>query len=103
MKAFLVAYDFKELHKKSELKIVKSGYVRGCPKYPATQIWSLEILRVKISAKVQACCQPLPMQQNLPISAQNFQNLPKSIKRRNFEIPPKIEILVFFKNKNFYV
>jgi hypothetical protein len=32
MKASLVAYDFRELHKNSELKIVKSGYVRGCSK-----------------------------------------------------------------------
>jgi hypothetical protein len=32
MKASLVAYDFRELQKKPELKIVKSGYVRGCPK-----------------------------------------------------------------------
>jgi hypothetical protein len=32
MKASLVAYDFRELHKKSELKIVKYGYVRGYPK-----------------------------------------------------------------------
>jgi hypothetical protein len=32
MIASLVAYDFRELHKKSELKIVKCGYVRGCPK-----------------------------------------------------------------------
>jgi hypothetical protein len=32
MKASLVAYDFRELQKKSYLKIVKSGYVRGCPK-----------------------------------------------------------------------
>jgi hypothetical protein len=35
MKASLVAYDFRELHKKSELKIVKSEYViypEGCPK-----------------------------------------------------------------------
>jgi hypothetical protein len=32
MKSSLVAYDFRELHKKSELKIVKFGYVRGCPK-----------------------------------------------------------------------
>jgi hypothetical protein len=32
MKASLVAYDFRELHKKSKLKIVKYGYVRGCPK-----------------------------------------------------------------------
>jgi hypothetical protein len=32
MKASLVAYDFRELHKKSALKIVKYGYVRGCPK-----------------------------------------------------------------------
>jgi hypothetical protein len=29
--------------------------------------------------------------------------LPKSAQRQNFEIPPKIEILVFFKNKNLYV
>jgi hypothetical protein len=32
MKASLVAYDFRELHIKSEVKIVKFGYVRGCPK-----------------------------------------------------------------------
>jgi hypothetical protein len=32
MKASLVAYDFRELHKKSELKIIIYGYVRGCPK-----------------------------------------------------------------------
>jgi hypothetical protein len=28
MKVSLVAYDFRKLHKKSELKIVKYGYVR---------------------------------------------------------------------------
>jgi hypothetical protein len=28
----LVAYDFRELYKKSELKIVNYGYVRGYPK-----------------------------------------------------------------------
>jgi hypothetical protein len=28
----LVAYDFRELHKKSEIKIENYGYVRGCPK-----------------------------------------------------------------------
>jgi hypothetical protein len=32
MKASLVAYDFRELHKKLELNIVKYGYVKGCPK-----------------------------------------------------------------------
>jgi hypothetical protein len=32
MKASLVAYDFMELHKKLELKAVKYGYVRACPK-----------------------------------------------------------------------
>jgi hypothetical protein len=32
MKASLVTYDFRELHKMSELKIVNYGYVRGCPK-----------------------------------------------------------------------
>jgi hypothetical protein len=40
---------------------------------------------------------------NAAKSAQNYKNLPKSIQRRKFEIPPKIEILVFLKNKNFYV
>jgi uncharacterized protein YaaW (UPF0174 family) len=34
-------------------------------------------------------------------TAQICQNLPKSIQRQNFEMPPKIEILVFLKNKNF--
>jgi hypothetical protein len=28
---------------------------------------------------------------------------PKTISLRNFGMPPKIEILVFLKNKNFYV
>jgi hypothetical protein len=32
-------------------------------------------------------------------SAQNYPKLPKSAQRWNFEIPPKIEILVFFKKK----
>jgi hypothetical protein len=32
MKASLGAYGFRELQKNSKLKIVKSGYVRGCPK-----------------------------------------------------------------------
>jgi hypothetical protein len=36
---------------------------------------------------------------NAANSAQNYQNLPKSAQRQNFEIPPKIEILVFFKKK----
>jgi hypothetical protein len=29
MKASLVAYDFRKLHKKSELKIIKYGYVNN--------------------------------------------------------------------------
>jgi hypothetical protein len=32
MEASFVAYDFREIHKKSELKIVKYGYVRIYPK-----------------------------------------------------------------------
>jgi hypothetical protein len=40
---------------------------------------------------------------NAANSAQNYQNLPKFIQKWNFEIPPKIKILVFFNNKNFYV
>jgi hypothetical protein len=43
------------------------------------------------------------MQQNLPKTAQNCQNLSKSAQKQNFEIPPKIEILLFFENKNLYV
>jgi hypothetical protein len=54
----------------------------------------------KNSSDLWAWCQPLPMHQILPKSAQN---LPKSTQSQNFEIPPKIEILVFFKNKNFYM
>jgi hypothetical protein len=46
MKASLVAYDYGELQKKGELKIVKYGYVRGCPKRPVTQIGLLELLGV---------------------------------------------------------
>jgi hypothetical protein len=37
---------------------------------------------------------------NAAKSAQNCQNMPKSAQRQNFEIPPKIESLVFFQNKN---
>jgi hypothetical protein len=33
-------------------------------------------------------------------SAQNYPNLLKPNQRQNFETPPKIEISVFFKNKN---
>jgi hypothetical protein len=45
MKAPLVAYDFMELHKKMELKII-INYITGCPKWHATQISSLEILGI---------------------------------------------------------
>jgi hypothetical protein len=34
MKASFVAYDFREIHKKSELKIIKYGYVKGCINIP---------------------------------------------------------------------
>jgi hypothetical protein len=44
---------------------------------------------LKISATLWAGYQPLSMQQFLPKTAQ----------KQNFEIPPKIEILVFFKIK----
>jgi hypothetical protein len=42
--SFLVAYDGRELHQKLEIKLVKYGYVRSCPKKPAIHIGSLEIL-----------------------------------------------------------
>jgi hypothetical protein len=54
----------------------------------------------KISSDLWACCQPLPMQQILPKSAQNCQNLPKFAQSWNFEPPPNIGILVFLKKKN---
>jgi hypothetical protein len=60
-------------------------------------------LGIKISAEISACYQPLPMQQNLPKFAQNCQNLPKSTQRQNFEIPPKIEILVFFQKNILHI
>jgi hypothetical protein len=37
---------------------------------------------------------------NAANSAQNYPKLPKSVQSQNFEIPPKIEILVFLKNKS---
>jgi hypothetical protein len=40
---------------------------------------------------------------NVAKFAQNCQNLPKFVQRQNFEIPPRIEFLVFLKNKNLYV
>jgi hypothetical protein len=40
---------------------------------------------------------------NVAKSAQNCQNLPKFPQRWNFEIPPKIEILMFFAKKYLYV
>jgi hypothetical protein len=46
MKASLVAYDSRELKQKSNLKIVKYGYVKGCPRQPATQIWLFEFLGI---------------------------------------------------------
>jgi hypothetical protein len=40
---------------------------------------------------------------NAAISAQNSPKQPKTAQRQNFEIPPKIEIFVFFLNKIFYL
>jgi hypothetical protein len=37
---------------------------------------------------------------NVGKSTQYCQNFPQSAQSWNFEIPPKIELLVFFKNKN---
>jgi hypothetical protein len=48
MEASLVAYDYGESHKMFELKLIKYRYFRGCPKRPATQIGSLEILGIKV-------------------------------------------------------
>jgi hypothetical protein len=52
----------------------------------------------------------LSAKKNLPKSAQNCPKLPKfakicpkTISLRDFEMPQKIEILVFLKNKKIYV
>jgi hypothetical protein len=55
-----VAYDFGELHKKLGLKMVKSEYIRGCPKSQSIHIWSLNFLGVKIispitTIRIQLC------------------------------------------------
>jgi hypothetical protein len=52
-------------------------------------LWFKSYEVFKISAQVWARLQPLPMQQNLPKSAQS----------QNFEMSPKMDILVFLKNK----
>jgi hypothetical protein len=62
-------------------------------------LWFKSYEVLKISAEVWACSHPLPMQQNLPKTAQNHPNLPKFAQTQNFEIPPKIEILVVSKTK----
>jgi hypothetical protein len=38
-----------------------------------------------------------------PKLPKNAKICPKTISLKNFEMPPKIQILVFFKNKKFYV
>jgi hypothetical protein len=43
----LVAYDFRELHKKLELKIIKNEHIRDCLKWPIIQILLIEIIGVK--------------------------------------------------------
>jgi hypothetical protein len=40
---------------------------------------------------------------NATKSSQNCPKLPKSAQKQNFGIPPEIEILVFLKNKTFYM
>jgi hypothetical protein len=40
---------------------------------------------------------------NVAKCAQNCPKLPKSAQRQNFEIPPKIDILVFCQKKKIYM
>jgi hypothetical protein len=47
MKGSLVANDFRELHKNLKLKIIKYELIIVYPKWPAIQIWLLEILGIK--------------------------------------------------------
>jgi hypothetical protein len=51
MKASLVTYDGRELHKNLKIKIIKYGYVKDCPKRPTTQIGLIEILGVKLTPR----------------------------------------------------
>jgi hypothetical protein len=89
------------------------GYLRLCIlvgidcSYPKSQytsfldLWFTSYGILKISASIRAGSQqPLSMQQILPKTPPNCPKLPKSAHRQNFEIPPKIKILVFFKKKN---
>jgi hypothetical protein len=46
MKGSLVVYEVRKLYKKVRAKKVKNEYVRGGPRRPSTQLWSLEILGV---------------------------------------------------------
>jgi hypothetical protein len=47
MKASLVAYDFGELHKMLELKLIKNEYIKVYPKWQSIQLWLLKIFQVK--------------------------------------------------------
>jgi hypothetical protein len=51
MKACLVAYNGRELHKILELKIIKYRYFRGCIKRLATQIGLFKIIGIKRAYK----------------------------------------------------
>jgi hypothetical protein len=55
---------------------------------------SYEVLKISTKVYAGSHCQCSKFCPKLPKSA-------KLAQRWNFEIPPKIEILVFFKNKNF--
>jgi hypothetical protein len=50
--------------------------MRQCYMY-RLDLWFKSYEVFKISAQVGICCQPLLMKQNLPKTAQNYQNLPK--------------------------
>jgi hypothetical protein len=62
MKASLVAYDCIPLYKKSNLKINKNEYVKGCPKWLVTQIWLFEILVINVCSNLSSYLfmKPLP-------------------------------------------
>jgi hypothetical protein len=70
------------VHRKVENFGTNIASTMACPNFKNGPKTALRPLGVKISPQVGACCQPLSMQQILPKTAQNCQNLPKSAQRQ---------------------
>jgi hypothetical protein len=72
--------NFFEFLKLFEVVDMDCSFPMRCYTY-RLDVWFKSYEVFKILTQVGACCQPLSMQQNLPKTAQNCQNLPKSAQR----------------------